>query len=53
MEGFLKLSYTKGDFPVTEKMADEIFSLPIYPSLTEQQQATVVAELLEVITGLQ
>jgi len=37
-----ELGYVKGDFPVTERLAGEILSLPIYPELTEGQQAAVV-----------
>ncbi len=29
--------YIKGDFPVSEKCAGEVLSLPIYPELSEQQ----------------
>jgi len=31
------LGYKKGDFPVTEKYAKEILSLPMYPELSEKQ----------------
>ena len=37
------LGYGKGDFPVTERLATEILSLPIYPELTTAQQDAVVA----------
>ncbi|MBU1975629.1 MAG: DegT/DnrJ/EryC1/StrS family aminotransferase [Nanoarchaeota archaeon] len=36
------LGYNKGDFPVAEKCADEILSIPIYPELSEEQQDYVV-----------
>ena len=36
------LGYVKGDFPVTERLATEILSLPIYPGLTEAQQEAVI-----------
>lgn len=35
------LGYNKGDFPVTEQLADEILSLPIYPEMTDEQVAFV------------
>jgi dTDP-4-amino-4,6-dideoxygalactose transaminase len=31
------LKYKKGDFPVTEKQANTILSLPVYPELTNEQ----------------
>ena len=33
--------YGKGDFPVTERVAEEILSLPMFPGLTEEQQVRV------------
>jgi dTDP-4-amino-4,6-dideoxygalactose transaminase len=34
--------YKKGDLPVTEKIAGEILSLPVYPHLTEEDAGIVV-----------
>jgi dTDP-4-amino-4,6-dideoxygalactose transaminase len=39
-------NYKAGDFPVCEKVASEIISLPMFPQLTSQQQAVVIAEVL-------
>jgi len=39
------LGYSKGSFPVTEKCAEEILSLPIYPELTEEQIKFVVEQI--------
>jgi dTDP-4-amino-4,6-dideoxygalactose transaminase len=38
------LGYKAGDFPVCEKIAAEIVSLPMFPQLTGKQQARVVDE---------
>lgn len=35
------LGYKEGDFPVSERLAKEIVSLPMYPTLTEAQQSRV------------
>ncbi|MGI8878044.1 MAG: DegT/DnrJ/EryC1/StrS family aminotransferase, partial [Candidatus Limnocylindria bacterium] len=35
------LGYRKGDLPVTEKVAPEVVSLPMYPELTDAQVETV------------
>jgi dTDP-3-amino-2,3,6-trideoxy-4-keto-D-glucose/dTDP-3-amino-3,4,6-trideoxy-alpha-D-glucose/dTDP-2,6-dideoxy-D-kanosamine transaminase len=49
MSGYAGLGYTEGDFPETERAAKEIFSLPMYPSLTEAEQDTVCAALHEIL----
>jgi dTDP-4-amino-4,6-dideoxygalactose transaminase len=36
------LGYKKGDFPITEKVSNEILSLPLYPEMTEEQIVYVV-----------
>lgn len=49
MSGFAKLGYVKGSLPVTEALADEIFSLPMYPSLPLDVQDKVIAALREIL----
>ncbi len=39
------LGYKVGDFPVTERVAGEIVSLPMFPQLTPEQQGRVVEEV--------
>jgi dTDP-4-amino-4,6-dideoxygalactose transaminase len=46
-EAFSDLGYKKGDFPITERYASEILSLPMYPEITESQ----VNEVAEGIKG--
>ena len=43
------LEYKKGDFPVSEKVADEILSLPMFPELSEEQIKYVCDSLKEII----
>ena len=40
------LHYQPGDFPVAERVAGEIVSLPMYPQLATDEQARVVEEIL-------
>lgn len=39
--------FKKGDFPITEKVASEILSLPMYPQLQEAAQERVVQKIQE------
>ncbi len=41
-ECFSYLNNKQGDFPVTEKATEEVFSIPIYPELTSDQRTYVV-----------
>ncbi len=45
------LGYSKGDFPVTEGLAGEILSLPIYPELSRDMVRQVARALRELIPG--
>ena len=49
MIGYEYLGWKKGDLPVTEYRADSIFSLPMYPTLTDDEQAEVIDALKEII----
>ncbi len=44
-QAYRSFGYQRGDFPVTECAAAEIVSLPMFPQLTADQQARVVAEV--------
>jgi dTDP-4-amino-4,6-dideoxygalactose transaminase len=46
------LGYRKGDFPIVERIASEIISLPMYPHLTHAQQDQVVNSVSECIQRL-
>ena len=45
-KAYSSLGYRQGDFPVTEKAAERILSLPMFPSLSEADQARVVDALV-------
>lgn len=40
-QAYRHLGHKKGDFPVAEKAASEILSLPLYPTLTEEEVVSV------------
>ncbi|MEU0247462.1 DegT/DnrJ/EryC1/StrS family aminotransferase [Streptomyces sp. NPDC006235] len=52
MSGFAHLGHRRGDLPVTEALADEIFSLPMYPSLPADVQDRVIEAVREVMATL-
>ena len=43
------LGYKEGDFPVTEKLALEILSLPVYPQLQLDQQRHIAKAVMEFV----
>jgi dTDP-4-amino-4,6-dideoxygalactose transaminase len=44
-KAFSEWAYRPGDFPVAEQASREVFSLPIFPELTDDQQDAVVQAL--------
>jgi aminotransferase EvaB len=52
MSGFAHLAERTGRLPVTEALAGEVFSLPMYPSLSPDLQDKVVHALRQVLASL-
>jgi dTDP-4-amino-4,6-dideoxygalactose transaminase len=48
-KAYVHLGYSDGDFPVTERVASEIVSLPMFPQLTDEQQSFVAAKIAEFV----
>ena len=48
-QAYKHFGYKQGDFPVTEKVAAEILSLPMYPQLETEQQQRVVQKAAEFV----
>lgn len=46
-KAYINCGFTKGDFPTAEMYAEKILSLPIYPSITKEQQEYVVKAISE------
>jgi dTDP-4-amino-4,6-dideoxygalactose transaminase len=46
-ECYANLGYKAGDFPSCEKRANEVVSIPVYPYLTEAEQAFVIQTIKE------
>src|SRR3989344_1994281 len=44
-EAARELRYRKGDFPIVEKQAETILSLPLYPELTNEQIDLIIKEI--------
>ena len=45
------LGYRQGDFPVTERLASEVVSLPMYAELTDSQVETVAGAVKDFLTA--
>ena len=52
MSGYRFLGYEEGQLPKTEQAAKEIFSLPMYPSLTDEQQLIVCDTLRQILNNI-
>lgn len=48
-EVYKDLGYKKGDFPVAEKLQEEVLSLPMYPELNKKEIEEVVERIEEVL----
>lgn len=48
-EAYKSLGHAPNDFPVSERIANECFSLPLYPELTTAQQNRVIDSLCEIV----
>jgi dTDP-4-amino-4,6-dideoxygalactose transaminase len=47
---YRRLGYARGDFPVAERAAQEILSLPMYPTLCLEQQQLVVSAIHDFVS---
>ncbi|MGJ8629150.1 MAG: DegT/DnrJ/EryC1/StrS family aminotransferase [Sulfitobacter sp.] len=52
MSGFSHLGMKVGDLPNTERASNEIFSLPMYPSLQIDEQLRVIGELRRITESI-
>ncbi|MEM7586631.1 MAG: DegT/DnrJ/EryC1/StrS family aminotransferase [Acidobacteriota bacterium] len=52
MTAYRELGYREGDLPHTELAAQEIFSLPMFPSLRDEDQERVCDVLIDVVSRL-
>lgn len=48
---FSEFGYRKGDMPISEMLAREVLSLPMYPELTELQVKNVATTLTEIVSS--
>jgi dTDP-4-amino-4,6-dideoxygalactose transaminase len=46
---YAPLGYARGSFPVAERAADEVLSLPLYPELTSEQVERVARAVMEAV----
>lgn len=49
-QAYKHLEYTKDAFPVSEKLAAELISLPMFPELSEEQQHLIVNSIKEFLS---
>ncbi|MHC4255122.1 MAG: DegT/DnrJ/EryC1/StrS family aminotransferase [Planctomycetota bacterium] len=49
-ECFAYLAYKKGDFPESEKAAEEIMAIPVYPELTDEMKDFVADTIIDFLS---
>jgi dTDP-4-amino-4,6-dideoxygalactose transaminase len=49
-ECFRYLGYKEGDLPESEKAADEVLALPVYPELTAEQKNYIIQTILDFVS---
>ncbi|MGA2669353.1 MAG: DegT/DnrJ/EryC1/StrS family aminotransferase [Ignavibacteria bacterium] len=42
-----KFGYNEGDFPITEKISKSVLTLPLYPSMTKEEQNYLIDSIIE------
>ncbi|MBX7246436.1 MAG: DegT/DnrJ/EryC1/StrS family aminotransferase [Candidatus Sumerlaeaceae bacterium] len=47
-KAYASMGHKQGDFPVTERVASRLLSLPMFPTITDEQLAHVADSLLEI-----
>jgi len=52
MRGYAYLGYKEGDLPNTEAAVQEIFSLPMYPTLADSEQDVICEALHTIVAAL-
>ena len=50
-KAYASMGYKKGDFPVTERIAEQIVSLPMFPQLRRDQQVAVAEKVTEFVNS--
>ncbi len=53
MTGYAYLGYREGDLPHTEKASNEIFNLPMYPTLSNEEQKSVISALHKILKEIE
>ena len=44
-QAYVYLGFSRGSFPITERMADTVLSIPMYNGMTEEEQEYVIEAL--------
>jgi len=48
-KGYQQYGYKKGDFPIAERLAEIVLSIPIYPDIPVDQQIYIIDSLTEIM----